>query len=137
MESLPRFRLSEDGDRLLTAAGTTFHASGDSETDMTYAGRLSSDVIVHWADHSTETNEWTALVIAVNDYDASSRKLAFYSDDFFNEVSVVDLADIPERDGVAPTTGSYIPQSKDGATIVMLVQADGPVHRHAVQIYKR
>ena len=127
--------ISEDGDRLLTAGGSTFHSSSDPGLDMTYSGALPDGKRVMWADHSTETDEWAVIVAA--EYGSLPRKLAFYTDDFFNEVSVVDLEGIPVPDGVAATSGSHVFQSEDGSSFVVLLKADGLFHQFAVQITDR
>lgn len=129
--------ISEDGDRLLTAGGSTFHASAGRDTDMTYAGSVPTGVRVHCAGHSTETNEWAALVSDARDYEATARRLAFYTGDFFNEVGVVDLTGVPVPDGIAATSGSHVFQSEDGDTVVIVLRTDELLHRYAVQISER
>ena len=122
---------------MLSYGGSTLRLSRDPTTDMTYSGRLPDNVRVEWADHAAETGEWAVLIIDPDDYDELARELAFYTDDFFNKVSVSRLAGIPFHGGAAATAGSHVFQSEDGATVIVLMRADELFHSHAVQIVER
>ena len=129
--------ISETGDHMLTAAGSVLYSSRDPETDLTYSGQLPDEVRVQWADHATEIGEWAVLTADVGERGAPVNELAFYTDDFFNRVSVSPLVGIPLHGGVADTAGSHVFQSEDGSTVIALMRADELLHSHAVLIVER
>lgn len=130
--------ISEDGDRLVVAAGNTFNASADSSVDMTYAGGLPDSVFVGWADHSTERNEWV-VVAADLQYrdDPLENMLVFYEDMFFNQVEAMNFAPIPTSNGPASTSASRVFYSDDGSQVILLLQGDGLLEPYAVQVLDR
>ena len=130
--------ISEDGDRLLTAGGSSFYASADPDVDMTYAGSLPHHFPIQWADHSTERNEWA---VVTNDFEndfGEVSKLAFYTDQHLNEVSMHDLARIPtSHNGGGATSAARIFHTQDGSQVILILTDSGLMDSFAVQILDR
>ena len=130
--------ISEDGDRLLTAGGSSFHASADPDVDMTYAGSLPQHFPIQWADHSTERNEWA---VVTNDFEndfGEVSKLAFYTDQHLNEVSMHDLDRIPtSHNSGAATSAARIFHTQDGSQVILILNGRGLLNSFAVQVTDR
>ena len=130
--------ISEDGDRLLVAGSTSFHASADPDVDMTYAGSLPQRFPIQWADHSTERNEWA---VVTNDFEndrSDVRKLGFYTDQHLNEVSLHDLARIPtSHSGGGATSATRIFHTQDGSQVILILNGSGLMDSFAVQVTRR
>ena len=130
--------ISEDGDRLLVAGGASFHASADPNTDMTYAGRLPQHFPIQWADHSAESDEWA---VVTNDFEndrGEVSKLAFYTGQHLNEVSMHDLAGIPKSQaGDAATSASHIFHTQEGSRVILILNGSGLLNSFAIQVTDR
>ena len=130
--------ISEDGDRLLVAGGASFHASADPNTDMTYAGRLPQHFPIQWADHSTESKEWAVVTNDFENNRGTVSKLAIYTDQHLNEVSMHDLAVIPTSyNSGAATSATHIFHSEDGSQVILLLKGSGLLNSFAVQVSGR
>lgn len=138
--------LSEDGARIFTACGNTFHSSTTTGTtagaDMTYAGALEATPRVRWVDHSRAA----ALVLAVPGADPwayppqpqADGELRVYGDDYLALLETVPLP----RVGVGGK--GYLPHgrfaffSREGTRRVALLQVDassGLLHPDALVLY--
>ena len=130
--------ISEDGDRLVVAGGSTFNSSSDPTVDMTYSGSLADSVFAGWADHSSERDEWVIATAArIFSSDPLDNKLIFYDDTFFNQIEVQDFEAIPTSDQPVATTGSRSFFSDDGSKVIVLLEGEGLLDQFAVQVSDR
>lgn len=138
--------LSEDGTRIFTACGNTFHSSTTTGTtagaDMTYAGALEATSRVRWVDHSRAA----ALVLAVPDANPwayppqapADGELRLYGDDYLGLVETVPLPRIGVGGtGYAPH-GRFAFFSRDGTRRVAVLEVDasaGLLHPYGLVLY--
>ncbi|MEO1080638.1 MAG: PKD domain-containing protein [Pseudomonadota bacterium] len=125
--------ISEDGDRAAVAGGNTFNLSSDANLDMTYSGGVDDGLRVQWADHSTEIDTW-AMVPSQNADAEFAGKLLMYSDRFFNLIESRPLASIPTVSGGASADGTHVFFADDGSRVIVVLQGEGIIDRHAVQL---
>lgn len=112
--------ISEDGDDLLATSGNLFNSTSDPAVDMTYLDRLPEGVYLEWADHSSETGIWAALVRTSTDTPSLIGKLAYYKDTTFERVGAQDILDVPLASGPVALTGERVFQSDSGEQMIVL-----------------
>ncbi|WP_242393118.1 PKD domain-containing protein [Anaeromyxobacter oryzisoli] len=124
--------ISEDGLRIFTACGNTFHSNTVQGTtagsDMTYAGALEGTARVRWVDHSLAAHRVLAIPAAdpwaYPPQPAADAELRVFSDDYLARQETVALPHL----GISGTGylvhGRFVFFSKDGTRRFVLGQVD-------------
>lgn len=138
--------ISEDGLRIFTACGNTFHANTTSGpaagSDMTYAGALESTSRVAWVDHSLAAGEVLAIpgapAYAYPPQPNADAELRIYGDDYLAERETVPFPRIGVGGKGYVAHGRFAFFSSDGTRRFAVVRADassGLLHGDAVVAY--
>jgi chitinase len=134
--------ISEDGLRIFTACGNTFHSTSAQETDMTYAGALEGMSNVAWIDHSLAAGLVLAvpraLPYAYPPQPNADAELRLFSDDFLALLEVVPLPRIGVGGQGFIAHGRFGFFSEDGMHRIAIVEVDasaGLLHPHAVVVW--
>lgn len=124
--------MSEDGLRIFTACGSTFHANTTQGTtagaDMTYAGALEATSGVRWADHSLAAGQ-VLVVPAAAQYayppqPNADAELRVFGDDFLAQLETVALPRIGVGGVGHVAHGRFAFFTRDGTRRFVLVRAD-------------
>ncbi|GAO04596.1 PKD domain-containing protein [Anaeromyxobacter sp. PSR-1] len=136
--------ITEDGLRIVTACGNTFHANttqgSTAGSDMTYAGALEGTGQVKWADHSAAAGQ--ILVVRGLPYwpadPGADAELRLFGDDFLALQETIPLARIGVGGKGYVSHGRFAFFSADATRRVALVQVDatsGLLAPDAVVVY--
>lgn len=136
--------ITEDGLRIVTACGNTFHANttqgSTAGSDMTYAGALEGTGRVKWADHSLAAGQ-LLVVPGVPYYPAdpdADAELRLFGQDYLVLQETVPLTRIGVGGEGYVSHGRFAFFSADGTRRVALVQVDasaGLLAPDAVVVY--
>lgn len=124
--------ISEDGLRIFTACGNTFHANttqgSSAGSDMTYAGALESTARVQWVDHSLAAGQVLAIpgasAYAYPPQPNADTELRVFGDDYLAREETVAFPRIGVGGKGYVAHGRFAFFSGDGTQRFVLVRAD-------------
>lgn len=123
------FVISEDGTRIVSAAGTVFHASTDA-ADLTYAGQLDGMAPGRWVEHSSAAGRMFGIRLT-NNYPFYEPAIRVYDSGTFAFKGTVPLPPflLPNGSGggtLADSEGRFVFCNDAGTRLYTLMRAGAP-----------